>query len=292
MEDLVNREQCPGCGCSLPGEKLFTVSQSHSVEMLKCENCHIATASKYLNEEASADLYDPKNYSSSLTADNSLSLRCSKRLLPFIAEVIQGKSSLRILDYGGGNGNLSKTLMAVLSREYPELDIHADVVDIYPREACGNLRFLSVEEFEQNAAVYDVLLASAILEHLTDVKPVLDKLLSSGVPGAVFYARTPYEVPLCKLLRTSMIRWPRHIHDIGPDYWDWCSKSPDVNVKIVESRTSLVETSFGSNFLRTMAAYALKMPSRLERTFVGKPLSAPFWKWVGGWEVFGKVQEK
>jgi hypothetical protein len=73
--------------------------------------------------------------------------------------------------------------------------------------------------------------------------------------------------------------FPAHIHDLGQDFWRSCfSTIISANKCVVlESKPSIVETSFSNHFLKSLAAHALKLPWHL------------FGKWyslVGGWEVF------
>ncbi len=287
LSDIGNR--CPGCGSSPDFKPLFPISEENDVFFFECTHCGIGTANKLPKDDLVLELYEPKNYVSSLTNETSLSKRCAERILPHIS-VFDPTGDFRILDYGGGNGNLSKQLIEMLSENYPDLRLTSAVVDLYQRNDDGPISFVTADEFLQSSDTYDLVIASAILEHLVDVKTVMDRLIECGNPRAIFYARTPYEVPISRIIGRSIIRWPRHLHDMGPAYWSHLEEVYDGRFRIVKSRTSLVETSFATRPVRTFIAYVMKAPSHLESFFRGNA-NKFFWKLVGGWEVIAVLNE-
>ena len=130
---------------------------------------------------------------------------------------------------------------------------------------------------------YDIVIASAIIEHLPQPNDILNRLLNLIDKGGIFYARTPYVVPFIKLFRFFGIKWdftyPAHVHDLGQEFWEsyFNHTVSSSDFEIIESKPSIVETTFQEHFTRTLVAYVLKTPWYL----LGR-----MYKFVGGWEVF------
>ena len=98
----------------------------------------------------------------------------------------------------------------------------------------------------------------------------------------MFYARTPYVLPLLRLLKRFGIEldftYPGHLHDLGQNFWNNIPNMyRDFNLRILRSCPSIVETSFGQDFMTTLLAYIFKFPWYVLRGFYG---------YVGGWEIF------
>jgi hypothetical protein len=129
-----------------------------------------------------------------------------------------------------------------------------------------------------------VILASAILEHIPDAHATIRKLVGMAGPGAFMYARTPYVVPLARLVPMLDTTYPAHVHDMGSGFWNRFAATFDLHARLLLSRPSLVETTLRDNPVRTMLAQALKFPALAELWLSGQT-RVPRWKLVGGWEV-------
>ena len=134
---------------------------------------------------------------------------------------------------------------------------------------------------------YRIVIASAVLEHLPEANHYLTKLLGAVESLGVFYARTPYEVPLAKLPLNFKTSWPIHVHDMGPDFWEYVIKNRSSDFDVVLSNTSTLESNFKDKALRTSLAFLLKLPSYVETALFKKliPYRGVIWKYIGGWEV-------
>jgi SAM-dependent methyltransferase len=135
---------------------------------------------------------------------------------------------------------------------------------------------------------FDLVLASAILEHLPEPAEITRKLLGMLAPGGYFYARTPYMVPLLRLFGRMNIAFdftfPAHFHDLGQDFWEHILSTLEMATgewALVRSRPSPVETRFSDNFCRTVLSHAMKAPWWVLRRS---------YSLLGGWEVF--IQRK
>lgn len=283
-------DNCPVCGdehfCDAP--VVLRLQEDPVVSMKQCQRCFACSADRMPMESFLRDLYEPSIYQSSLTHDEGLTRKCAANIQRlFKKDNIQG---IDILDYGGGNGSLARLLCKNLTRQLGgTIPVTAIVVDIHPRDAESDLSFITVDEFLSSEKKYDVLIASAVLEHIPHLQPVLEKLCRAGKEGALFYARTPYDAPLANYVPHYHIKWPRHVHDMGPQFWsEFANRMP---LQILESRTSIVESSFTDRPLQTLLAYILKAPSLFETGLLNKLLrrETVCWRFVGGWEVFLEI---
>jgi SAM-dependent methyltransferase len=196
------------------------------------------------------------------------------------------RRSVAILDFGGGDAGVSRRIARLLlDSGVPQVqirlvDFNADIPPVDSPQVSLD-RVESLEGIEE--ATFDLVIASAILEHIPHPRPDLIRLLEALRGGGVFYARTPSVLPLLRLLRAFGVRsdftFPAHVHDLGGRFWgNILDRLPlGDSIEVLDSRPSLVETAFTIHPLRTTAAYLLKAPWRL----VGNS-----WSLIGGWEVF------
>lgn len=74
--------------------------------------------------------------------------------------------------------------------------------------------------------------------------------------------------------------YPGHIHDLGQAFWEhYFSANQKDTFNLLVSQPSIVETTLSLNFIRTVAAHALKSPWYILRKHY--PL-------VGGWEILAQ----
>ncbi len=193
-----------------------------------------------------------------------------------------------ILDYGGGDGSISIRLaFKLLEQGAKTISIALIDYDRTTIDASDHRILISrperLEEISEQSM--DLVIASAVIEHIPEPRDVLTRLFSSLKPDGIFYARTPYVIPLSKLTKVFGIRfdftYPAHVHDLGARFWNNVTNIlPLVGVyQAIRSTPSIVETSFGQHFLRTLAAHILKAPGYVFKESYGL---------VGGWEVFIK----
>jgi hypothetical protein len=160
------------------------------------------------------------------------------------------------------------------------------VVDPCPVGACEDpdIALRGAVTLDDVDGRFDVLLASAILEHIPEVGDTFVRLVGLGAPGAVLYARTPWWVPLMRVIPNVDMTFPAHVHDMGPAFWNRVNETYGVGLIPVASRPSLVETTLTESPLRTVMAYALKAPSLVEVAVRPTGWTRAWWKFVGGWE--------
>jgi SAM-dependent methyltransferase len=199
----------------------------------------------------------------------------------------------RILDFGGGDGALAVEIAQCLLRRNAGLSVEICIVDFHQPQIAPhpNITIESCDSLEKLSGRFDLVMASAVLEHIPEVNPVIRKLISLMRGGGWFYARTPYVAPFAFLPFKMDFTFPGHVHDLGPKFWDRVLETFSLDGEILRSEPSPVETILSKHFFRTLAAAALKFPARLE----GCLRSSRFhrrhtWKLVGGWEILLRLK--
>jgi SAM-dependent methyltransferase len=194
--------------------------------------------------------------------------------------------SVRVLDYGGGDGTLAKALAKKLIR-FGAQSVSVVVLDKYipaQKEYDGDVSIEYSNAFEKIPdQEYDVVLASAVLEHVVSPAETTKELLRSLRENGVFYARTPYVEPFIRLFNQKSPVWnffyPAHLHDLGPEFWNYFLNNFHLEneFQLLASQPSKTQVSVKDNPKINIVSNILKLPRYL---FGGR---YPF---VGGWEVF------
>ena len=129
---------------------------------------------------------------------------------------------------------------------------------------------------------FDIVIASAILEHLKNPRQIISSLLQKMKKQGIFYARTPYSFPFYKgfkrLGKTFGMPYPAHLFDMGSYFWSDLLKTMNLSAdfRMKECHTSLVHAEFSKRPLLNILSHLVKLPSYL----VGK-----YYPFSGGWEV-------
>lgn len=216
----------------------------------------------------------------------SAPLRFARHLIRGLPSVSFGES-VRILDYGGGDGSLAKAVASRLIALGRARSAEVRVVDFTLRDASEG-EGLRVEYQAPHAPIvgeYDLVLASAILEHIPSLRPVLQTLHSAIAPGGFFYARTPYALPLTRLFPRLDLAYPAHVHDMGSEFWNRFRETFEWDVRVIVSCPSVIAGSLAADPVRTLAATMLKAPAHLENWLSPRSRARRTWNLVGGWEV-------
>src|SRR4029077_20947864 len=150
--------------------------------------------------------------------------------------------SLRMLDFGGGDGSLAIALAQKFQVSAGfQIPIAIDVVDYEkPREASTpNVVVNGHRNLNEVGGQYDVLLASAILEHIPDAHSTIRKHVGMAGPGAFMYAGAQYVVQLARLAPMLDTTYPAHVHDMGSGFWDRFAETFHLRARLLLSRPSL-----------------------------------------------------
>lgn len=283
---------CPFCG-SKQTKELTELQSDPQVLLMRCETCLCCSASR-IPTTACLDAYYAKYYQGPKRPqdEGKVTFEQFKRFAAHLTDIFYGSDSVRqhgqkmqlkILDFGGGDGSLALAV-ASLALKSGAKRVEIVVVDYNPslcKPDNPKITLSRHDDLEQlpSGEVFDLVIASAVLEHLPFPQSILFRLLSLVACDGHFYARTPYMEPIVSLAATFGkaidFTFPGHIHDMGQPFWESVFEGND-EFNLIVSQPSLVETSVWSNPVRTIVAYALKAPWLV----LGKN-----WRFVGGWEV-------
>ena len=257
---------------------------SPDIKIYTCNSCHIGffnpqPKEKFLKEfytgyyvgDTSRAKIDPRRFVSHLTK--------------YLGNLTPGET-VSILDFGGGDGAVSQCLGQYLLSTGIAMKINITVVDYNAvtdrREhlisQCSFATLDLIPLYEE----FDIVIASAILEHLKNPRQIVSTLLQKLKRQGIFYARTPYSFPFYKLFKklgiTFGIPYPAHLFDMGSYFWNDLLKTLKLsaNFRLKESHTSLVHAEFRKKPLLTILSHLAKLPSYL----MGK-----WYPFSGGWEV-------
>lgn len=258
---------------------MFSLQVNPDIVLTQCRRCRASQASRFPTDSALLQYY--KSYFASPDDRPRVTTGSPQRLGLRIASYLgdlASRDQLEILDFGGGDGS---NAVAVL--EARGMQGAVTVIDHEQRLAPSppGISVRRTESLDKLDDDFDVVLASAVLEHLPNPLDALGVLLARVRPGGVFYARTPYIVPImdlaCRVGKSFDFTFPAHLYDLGQPFWDalptWYQ--PASKLQVLASKPSPVETSFRDHPGRTLIAGLMKAPYRL----IG-----PRWPWTGGWE--------
>jgi SAM-dependent methyltransferase len=211
-----------------------------------------------------------------------------------VTTVSSRATHLRLLDFGGGDGTLGLAVASRLLTEQPERSVDFTLVDYQaPAGAIKGqrLKVSHCRNLEQANGPFDLILASAVLEHIPNLKPVLERLFGLLAEGGWFYARTPYVAPLKRLMPKLDFTYPGHVHDLGAPFWNRAPETYGLPLRLRASRPSLVQTHLLRQPVRTVTAWLMKLPAQFELKLFSSPRT-PFWRLVGGWEAILQMQSE
>jgi 2-polyprenyl-3-methyl-5-hydroxy-6-metoxy-1,4-benzoquinol methylase len=277
-------DQCPVCLSRKERHPCYRIQSDPAIDMLACKACGACSASRMPKPEF-LDRYYARYYAN---APGRIAFGNPQRFVRRLAALIKPppRGSLRILDFGGGDGSLAIALAKNFQAHVaPDIAVAIDVVDYEkPCKSTVSIVVNGHRDLNEVGGPYDVLLASAIIEHVPGAHAAIRKLVSMAASGAFMYARTPHVVPLARLVPNLDITYPAHVHDMGSEFWNNFIATFALRARLLSSRPSLVETTFLKSPVRTVLAHALKFPALAELLILGEP-RVPIWKLVGGWEV-------
>lgn len=279
---------CPFCS-SRNRRAIFTLQKNPVITLLQCNSCHAVSASRMPTETAIIEYYSGYYDSFSLPNSNEqVTFDNPTRLAVHLADMFnryqKGDNNISILDFGGGDGTIA-LIVAMQLIKHGARHVHITIVDYNPKTVSPGDSRITIDKvfsIEDICGKFSLVIASAVIEHYPRPRSLLENLLSKVDENGFFYARTPYMVPIMKLLHLFKIQfdftYPGHIHDLGQSFWEGYFKNEKCDKFLVHfSRPSIVETTIQKHFIRTIIAYSLKAP-----WFI----FCKSYKFVGGWEIF------
>ncbi len=251
-------------------QRLGLLQRQPVLSWLRCSHCALVTASRLPRPEV-LQAYYRDYYPSGQPATTTDEVGLARHL----SRTIRQASS--VLDFGGGDGSVALQLQQRLGAVGEVV-----VVDFSVEQAPGVEVYRSLDELHPERR-FQVVLASAVLEHVLEPRALFEQLLLRLEPGGMFYARTPYMIAFERLHRAlggqGIIPYPGHLFDMGRDFWDRCLQvlGWQFHFRILASRCACVESNPRKEPLKWLLSSLLKWPSRYLRNH---------YPWVGGWEIF------
>jgi 2-polyprenyl-3-methyl-5-hydroxy-6-metoxy-1,4-benzoquinol methylase len=193
------------------------------------------------------------------------------------------RSAMRILDFGGG---VDAALSRSVAREFIGSGTQHVAIALVDRSAScprdwGAITVDCYRELQAGAQEFDIVVASAVIEHIPSPRSALMALLNSLRAGGAIYFRTPAVSSLIRLTSRFGLqidfKYPEHVHDMGQAFWEQLIPSLGLtdSFSIVKSRPSIVQEDFRRHPFGAALAHAMKSPWYLFRSR---------YTMVGGWE--------
>jgi len=282
---------CPTCGSSARRKSVCLIQIEPLVEFLYCQNCKGCSASSMPTDAYLKDYYVDyyKDSEKQITFYGQVE-RFSRHIYKYLI-IDKNKSLIKIMDFGGGDGSIAVQLGRIIMKNNPNIrKIHVLSVDYQVQNQFddGTVEFHSVKNLDEVDCTYDVIIASAIFEHIQNLDKCLVKIFSLITSGGYLYARTPFLMPFKKLFNVPLL-YPMHVHDLGPSFWNRIIERYNLDATMVSSRPPLAETEFKERFAYTLLGYLFKLPCFIEK-FLRKNRPDLLWQYVAGWEIVVKVK--
>jgi SAM-dependent methyltransferase len=286
-------EHCPICLHAGARPSILRIQRAPDVHMLECSRCRGCSASQMPRPEYLFAYYR--------TYFDHTDCRVTFGRIAYLARHIvrrikSGHSGgvVRILDFGGGDGSLALAIADQLSARDSDSRVEVLVVDYQLRDpfTAGRISLSHASDLVQVEGQFNIVLASAILEHIPELHSVLHRLLKVVAPEGYFYARTPWAVPLARLVPGVNLTYPGHVHDLGAAFWNRAAEIFAFEGSYLLSGPSPVATRVLTHPLRTVVAYVAKLPAQLESLASSAERTSRVWRLAGGWEVLLQRRER
>lgn len=270
---------CAICGSRFAGSPIAKIQRSPDVILLRCPRCHACSASRMPTPDALTEYYANYFRPSAPKITHDSPERFARHIASFICEP---RRDMAITDFGGGDGGMAYSLAQILTNRGCS-SVEINVVDYVECIGSRDPRItINAQRPSAPIPASDVIIASAVLEHLTDPMESLTQLFGALGRDALLYIRTPAVAGFLELAtacgRQLDFTFPAHLHDFGQKFWENILKliPNGREFEILRSAPSLVETDLRHHPLHTVAAHIAKAPWRL----LGRKYTL-----VGGWEI-------
>lgn len=299
-EDLVDIDRCGCCGAKNAFRQLSLFREKPQIHFVKCRRCGAVTYDRMLRKEKLDEVYEKYNYLDNDEKDHTgdkITFYGKERFARHLMKMMKPlpeQNKIRILDFGGGDGSLSYAFGESIIQTGGYDSIEIVVVDYTDTPCVSREKNISLTHCFPLSALpkdelFDIVIASAVLEHLPSPGREFRQVVELTAPGGYLYFRSPYKYPLYCLMKrfgiTLDMRYPRHIWDFSSYWWHRivvCLHLED-QLTVVKDGPSITEKTVKDHFLMAIGANLLKAPGRVTRR----------WHYVGGWEIlYRKTADK
>lgn len=250
------------------------------MDLLACR-CGCYSASRMPRSEVLQDYYACYYAMSQDTATFEGSDRFGVHLFGMLQS--SQRDVMRFLDFGGG---VDATLSRSVARQFIGRGTGRVAIALVDGNASchrdwGPITVDCYRELHDAGQNFDIVVASAIIEHIPYPRSILIALLTSLRVGGGIYFRTPAVSSIIRLTSSFGARldftYPEHVHDMGQAFWEKVLPSLGLNhsFSLVRSRPSIIQSQFSSDPIRTTIAHIAKLPWYILRSH---------YTMVGGWE--------
>ena len=250
------------------------------MDLVACR-CGVFSASRMPRSEVLEDYYASYYTATADTATFDGSVRFGAHLFGMLQSAQKGM--MRILDFGGG---VDATLSRSVARQFISKGTErVEIALVDSNASCArDWQAIVVDcyrDLRDAGREFDIVVASAIIEHIPYPRGVLISLLTSLRVGGAIYFRTPAVSSTIRLADRFGARldftYPERVHDMGQAFWEKVlpSLGLDKTFLLVRSRPSIVQADFVSHPMRAAIAHLLKWPWYIFRSH---------YTMVGGWE--------
>ncbi len=232
-------------------------SEQFELTFLQCRQCGLIV---YAPRPDRADLdakyrylgrhVRPRNGDST---DDRIARWKSKRLYAEIMPRVPPVSKLKILDFGGGSGEL-------LDR-FVRHGHQCDLVDYHPSPRDGVRRLGTSLEDVPKSNRYDVIVVSHVLEHVAEPVQLLESLRNFLGEGGVLFVEVPLE---CWTRTPHMVEPVTHVNFFDPESLESCLRVSGYRVCRVRPGTMLTRNGW-VRVVRAIAKGVQSQPEVVER---------------------------
>lgn len=205
---------CPGCG----SDRFTPVWRKGDLRIGECGECHIYYSSPVEEELASGEFYDRLGVPFYLSPDKLESDYAPVRFKRELAYFRRWCRRGRVLDVGCSTGAFLYRLNEIGDYETTGMDVTGPALDHAESQGVRVLRknFLEEDFGEQR---FEAVTFWAVVEHLTDPLPFLEKAASLLVPGGHCFILVPNRKSLATRILGARYRY------IMPDHVNYFSRS-------------------------------------------------------------------
>lgn len=188
--DLIKNEKCGFCE-STEFISLQQYFQKPDIHFVKCKNCGAVTYDKQFSQAALDKMYSNYEYHSEDEVQ-SVTFYGSERFAKHISKYVDfaEKDKVKILDFGGGDGALAYFTALQLKKRNPKMIIEILVVDycnsLYKSDRSDGITMRHDFPLSKVEEEFDLIIASAIIEHLPKPAEEVKKLFTLLTGGGVY----------------------------------------------------------------------------------------------------------
>ena len=219
-------EFCPVCKSENLGEVLRG-KDSDSLRMdysiLQCPQCLVCVTSPQPHPDDLWKLYDERKSVDFVPSSKSISLLRQfffKLYIHCLLRNVQG-NTLRVLDYGCGDGLLSQLLSQHPRCEHVTAsDFHSSAPHYISKQENDNMFYMPHQDFMKSKERYDLVLCRQVLEHMPDPVECLSYFRARMNENAWIVVEVPNFATVWRSIfgsNWSMLYLPRHLSHYTPE---------------------------------------------------------------------------